>query len=157
MWTLIYNNQEDRVSTFGLVSSSTRIRVSTKFSKSYSSTTSGRQLKFVSFLLPANKVCEGYVFTPVCQSFCSQGVCLLRGVPAPRGGACSQGGVCSQGDLLRGGLLLGGGLLLVECLLRGGCGDPPEMATAAGGTHPTGMHSCSCCFHSIQNRMLSLL
>ena len=28
-------------------------------------------------LLPsANEVCEGYVFTPVCQSFCSQGVCL---------------------------------------------------------------------------------
>ena len=24
-------------------------------------------------LLPANEVCEGYVFTPVCQSFCSQG------------------------------------------------------------------------------------
>ena len=23
-----------------------------------------------------------------------------------------------------------------------GCGDPPVMATAAGGTHPTGMHSC---------------
>ena len=21
-------------------------------------------------------------------------------------------------------------------------GEPPEMATAAGGTHPTGMHSC---------------
>ena len=26
------------------------------------------------YLPPANKVCEGYVFTPVCQSFCSQGV-----------------------------------------------------------------------------------
>ena len=25
------------------------------------------------FLPPANEVCEGYVFTPVCQSFCSQG------------------------------------------------------------------------------------
>ena len=23
-----------------------------------------------------------------------------------------------------------------------GCGDPPVTATAAGGTHPTGMHSC---------------
>ena len=22
---------------------------------------------------PANEVCEGYVFTPICQSFCSQG------------------------------------------------------------------------------------
>ena len=28
-------------------------------------------------LPPANEVCEGYVFTPVCQSFCSRGkVCL---------------------------------------------------------------------------------
>ena len=36
LWTLIYNNQEDRISTFGLVSSPTRIWVSTKFYKSYS-------------------------------------------------------------------------------------------------------------------------
>ena len=28
------------------------------------------------FLPPANEVCEGYVFTPVCQTFCSQGGCL---------------------------------------------------------------------------------
>ena len=29
------------------------------------------------YLPPANEVCEGYVSTPVCQSFCSQeGVCL---------------------------------------------------------------------------------
>ena len=35
LWTLICNKQEDRVSTFGLVSSPTRIWVSTKFSKSY--------------------------------------------------------------------------------------------------------------------------
>ena len=34
-----------------------------------------------SFLPPANEVCEGYVFTPVCQSFCSRG----RGVPGPGG------------------------------------------------------------------------
>ena len=27
---------------------------------------------FLTFLPPANEVCEGYVFTPVCQSFCSQ-------------------------------------------------------------------------------------
>ena len=26
----------------------------------------------VNFLPPANEVCESYVFTPVCQSFCSQ-------------------------------------------------------------------------------------
>ena len=35
------------------------------------------------------------------------------------------------------------------CLVPGGCrpgrvpgGDPPETTTAAGGTHPTGIHSC---------------
>ena len=27
-------------------------------------------------------------------------------------------------------------------LFTGGCTPPPEMATEAGGTHPTGMHSC---------------
>ena len=32
LWTLIHNQHEDRVSTFGLVSSSTRIQVSTEFS-----------------------------------------------------------------------------------------------------------------------------
>ena len=50
---------------------------------------------------------------------CSGGGCLLWGVSTP-GGACSGGG---------------GG----AC-----CGDPPSpvTATAAGGTHPTGMHSC---------------
>ena len=37
------------------------------------------------------------------------------------------------GCFLRGGCLLGGG---------GGGGDPPGTATAAGVTHPTGMHSC---------------
>ena len=31
-----------------------------------------------------------------------------------------------------------------------GGGDPPEMATAAGGTYPTGMHSCSCLFWLIE-------
>ena len=51
-----------------------------------------------------------------------------KGVPALGGGACS-GGVTG--------------------------GDPP-MATAAGGTHPTGMHSCVAeifCFHFVQHLM----
>ena len=37
----------------------------------------GRGILISQLLLPANEVCKGYVFTPVCQSFCSQG-----------GGAC---------------------------------------------------------------------
>ena len=65
------------------------------------------------------------------------GVCLLRGRVSAWGvsawGVSAPGGVCSRGGLLRGegGLLTG----------RPG-GDPPGTATAAGGTHPTGMHSC---------------
>ena len=63
---------------------------------------------------------------------------LLPGGSAPRG-------VCS-----RGGLFQGGCLLLGWCLLPGGgnpaCTEaetpPGETATAADGTHPTGMHSC---------------
>ena len=52
-----------------------------------------------------------------------------RGVsrPIPRGSALG-------GDLLLGGCLVPGCL----CVWR----PPPRMATAAGGTHPTGMHSC---------------
>ena len=77
----------------------------------------------IPLITAGNEVCEGYVFTPVCQSFCSQGgMPAPRGVPAPRGSACYWRGVCS----------------------RSGCGDtpPPEMATAVGCTHPTGMPSC---------------
>ena len=39
LWTLIYNNQEDEVSTLRLVSSPTRIQVSTEIFKSYLNTT----------------------------------------------------------------------------------------------------------------------
>ena len=35
------------------------------------------------FLPPANEVCECYVFTPVCQSFCSRGVCSSAWWDAP--------------------------------------------------------------------------
>ena len=34
------------------------------------------QYNWLVFLPPANEVCEGYVFTPVCQSICSQEGCL---------------------------------------------------------------------------------
>ena len=38
-----------------------------------------------SLLPPANEFCEGYVFTSVCQSFCSQGGALQAPRPTPRG------------------------------------------------------------------------
>ena len=60
---------------------------------------------------------QGIIFTSVCQEFCS------RGVPGPGGCLVQRGEVFAQG----------------------GCGDveTSPTATAAGGTHPTGMHSCS--------------
>ena len=62
---------------------------------------------------------QGNSFTPVCHS-------------VHWGGAWSWGGLLPGGCLLRGG-----------CLLLGGPGgDPPWTATTAGGTNPTGMHSC---------------
>ena len=54
----------------------------------------------------------------------------LRGI-WPVGGACSRWGACSGRYLL-----LGGGVSAP------GGWRPPMMATAAGGKHPTGMHSC---------------
>ena len=57
---------------------------------------------------------------------------------------CGGGGGCLWGGLLLGGCLLHGVVSAPgECLLPGGCVlRPPKMATATGGTHPTGMHSC---------------
>ena len=58
------------------------------------------------------------------------------------GGVCSRGcllwGVCSGLMSAPGGCLLPGGV----SALGGPGGGPPGMATAAGGTHLTGMHSC---------------
>ena len=59
------------------------------------------------------------------------------------GGASSWGGVSGPGGSLLGGSAPGG------CLLQGVCsggvpgGDPRGTATAAGGMHSTGMHSCT--------------
>ena len=59
------------------------------------------------------------------------GGCLVQGVPDPRG-VPGPGGACSQVVVWCGGCLVPG-----ECLV-----ETPRTATAAGGTHPTGMHSC---------------
>ena len=55
----------------------------------------------------------------------------------PRGD-CSQGGVCSQRGHLFPGL---GGVSAWGDACSGGDAETPLTATAAGGTHPTGMHS----------------
>ena len=68
------------------------------------------------------------------------------------GGAWSRGGVCSQGDAWSRGVCSGGGAWSGGSAPRGVLGprgvpggDPPGTATAASGTHPTGMHSCCLC------------
>ena len=72
-------------------------------------------------------------------------------------GACMAGGECMVGVALGhawwGGGVHGGGACMVGVCIVGGMhgrgvcmvGEPcaaGETATAAGGTHPTGMHSC---------------
>ena len=58
------------------------------------------------------------------------------GVPGPRG--CLLWGSCHGGVPGPGGCLVLGGCLAPG----GGWWRHPRMATAAGGMHPTGMHSC---------------
>ena len=118
---------------------------------------------------PQTKLREGNVYTGVRDSVhrggvcsllggaCSQGVgCLVQwGVPAPRGGGVPGPvgrGACSRGVWSQGGCLVWGCLVLGGACSRGVPGGdtlpppPPNMATAVGGTHPTGMHSCWHCF-----------
>ena len=72
---------------------------------------------FTWLLPPTKKLGQGYVFTRVCDSV-HRGECLVQGGSAP--GVPGPGGSA----------------------LREGVWRPPVTATAAGSTHPTGMHSC---------------
>ena len=64
------------------------------------------------------------------------------GVPGPGGsapvGCLVPGGSAPEGSALGG------------CLLE----TPPRTATAAGGTHPTGMHSCSYCCGKVSTSLI---
>ena len=92
---------------------------------------------------------QGNIFTSVCQEFCSQGEGVLsqHALQQVSRGVLSQHAlqVVSQHALqqVSGGCLLPGGLLLGGSAPKGGVWwRPPRTATAVGGTHPTGMHSC---------------
>ena len=85
----------------------------------------GRAHLCYEFITVCNKVAK-VMFLQVC-------VCPL-GVPGP-------GGVLLPGNVLWGGCLVGG--LVSQHAMRQT--PPGETATAAGGTHPTGMHSCCLC------------
>ena len=107
-----------------------------------------RQPKERSLLLTARKrsLGQGNIFTTVCHSVhggegrCIP-ACIAGGIPAclAEGGlsqhALQEGVVPAAGGLCSGG---GGGLLP-----GGEPGGDPQVATAAGSTHPTGMHSCN--------------
>ena len=82
-------------------------------------------------LPPANEVCEGYVFTRV-LSFCPQGEEYLAGKPPGRYTPPDQVQPPGLGTP-------------PEQVAPPGTGTPPgagRYGQQAGGTHPTGMHSC---------------
>ena len=66
------------------------------------------KMSSLALLPPANEVCEGYVFTPVCQSFCSGGACVAGGMHGR--GACVAGGHALAGERAWhvGGMWVGG-------------------------------------------------
>ena len=65
---------------------------------------------------------------------------------------CPQGGGACSGGSAPGGVSAGGRCLLWGGLLPGDV-ETPVTATAAGGTRPTGMHSCL--FVSFKNYRMS--
>ena len=83
----------------------------------------------LTYIITAHKrsLGQGNIFTSVCHSFCPQG----RGVSAPRARGLHPGGL-HHGRLGR----------LPSLLETTGYGQ------RAGGTHPTGMHSCFKMFYS---------
>ena len=117
-------------------------------------------LAVVFLLLPANGVWGKVICLQACV--CPQGGCLLPEAVCSR--RCMVPGVSAPGGCMvpEGCLLLwGGGVCSWGCAWSwvvsaprgrgmvsapgGGClVETPLMATAAGGMHPTGMHSCLC-------------
>ena len=83
------------------------------------------------------KLRQGNVFTCVCHSVHRggqmwQGACM-GGMCGK--GACVAGGMHGRGHALQWGMCGKGHVWQGACVAG-------EMATAAGGMHPTGMHSC---------------
>ena len=120
------------------------------------------------FLPPANEVCEGYVFTGVCLSTpgCVGGhVVLFRGCMVLFGGRAwfylggMHGFIWGACMVLFGGHAwfysggvhgFSGGVWFFwgACMVFSVFSDTMRYGQWAGGTHPTGMHSCLSNFHS---------
>ena len=100
MKALAYAKDREQVASAGLDRAIFLWDVNTLTALTASNNTVTSKSFLLLFLPPANEVCEGYVFTPVCQSFCSRG----RGGHAWRGGcvwqgACMMGVVCGRAGM----------------------------------------------------------
>ena len=82
----------------------------------------------------ANEVWGKVIFLHLFVILFTGGEVCSRGGSGPGGGCACSRGVCSGGCLLPRGVSAS----------QGGCAwwRPPQMATAVGSMHPTGMHSC---------------
>ena len=58
-----------------------------------------------------------------------------------QGCVCSGGGMCGRGACVAGGHVWQGACVAGGLTCQGAC-EAGQTATAADGTHPTGMHSC---------------
>ena len=84
-------------------------------------------------LPPANEVRGKVIFSEACvKNSVHRGGGACSGGSAPGGGVPALGGVPAPGGSAPGG----------DCSGGGGVENSPVTATAACGTHPTGMHSC---------------
>ena len=129
----------------------------------YCASPSKKILENIQILPPANEICEGNVCTGVCLS--TMGACMVRGAcVVKRGmhgkrrvcmakGACIVNGECTWEYVWQKGGMHGKGGIHGRgaCVTRGMYGrghawqegmHAGEKVTEAGGTHPTGMHSC---------------
>ena len=84
---------------------------------------SGRPAVYLFITARKRSLGQGNIFTSVCHSFCPAG-----GIPVCNG----QGGVCQHAMGVSASGSRGWGYQA----------DTPQTTTEAGGTHPTGMHSC---------------
>ena len=95
----------------------------------------GYKCELICLLPPANEVCEDYVFTPVCESFCSQ----VGGHVWLQGGICGCRGVCMVvGDMHGCGRQV---WLWGACMVVGGMHGCRGACVVVGGMHGCGRHA----------------
>ena len=82
------------------------------------------------------------LFTAGGGGMCGRGVCMAGGHVWQRSmhGGCMAGGIYGGEDVWQGCVCGRGACVVGACMARGAC-VAGETATAADGTHPTGMHS----------------